>query len=212
MFFICVHKVPDWWKCDRSPDAPSENEFELKVAIALVFHHSVISSIHALALVAKSRCKKLSLCKDTKTSGVAVCGSWTHRRVKTQQPCRPQLWGEAIQNVSLYDLGDCFLRKGDLQQLQKCHSKSPVISWKTYSNSTHEEFLDNRLSHHLLSPLIRLSASESARESIPLLIAKVLWRGLNTNCRRISVHLSGLELLAVEFKLLADLLRVRNYP
>ena len=46
-------------------------------------HHSVTSSIHALVLVAKSRCKKQSLCKDTKTSGVAVCGSWTHRHVKT---------------------------------------------------------------------------------------------------------------------------------
>jgi len=48
-----------------------------------VSHHSVTSSIHALVLVAKSRCKKQSLCKDTKTSGVAVCGSWTHRHVKT---------------------------------------------------------------------------------------------------------------------------------
>jgi hypothetical protein len=96
----------------------------------------------------------------------------------------------------LYDLGDCFLRKGDLQQLQKCHSKSPVISWKTYSNSTHEEFLDNRLSHHLLSLLIRLSASESARELIPLLIAKVLFRGLKDCSTRNSVHLSGLSLWA----------------
>ena len=61
--------------CDHIRDAPKENEFLLKVALCVVSHHSVTSSIHALALVAKSRCKKLSLCKDTKTSGVAVCGS-----------------------------------------------------------------------------------------------------------------------------------------
>jgi hypothetical protein len=61
--------------CDHNPDAPSENVFGLKVALCLVSHHSVTSSIHALALVAKSKCKKLSLCKDTKTSGVVVCGS-----------------------------------------------------------------------------------------------------------------------------------------
>ena len=107
-------------------------------------HHSVTSSIRVLVLVAKSRCKKLSLCKDSKTSGVAVCDSWSHRHVKTQQPCRPQLWGEAIRNVSLYDLGDCFLGKGDLRQLQKCDSKSPVISWKTLKN-TSNWFLANRL-------------------------------------------------------------------
>ena len=58
-----------------SPDVPSENESELKVAIALVSHHLVTSSIRGLVLVAKPRCKKLSFCKDTKTSGVAVCGS-----------------------------------------------------------------------------------------------------------------------------------------
>jgi hypothetical protein len=60
---------------DRSPDAPSENEFGLEVALCVVSHHLVTSSIHALVLVAKSRCKKLSLCKDAKTSGVVVCGS-----------------------------------------------------------------------------------------------------------------------------------------
>jgi hypothetical protein len=60
---------------DHSPDAPKENELELKVALSVESHHSETSSIHALVLVAKSRCKKLSLCKDAKTSGVAVCGS-----------------------------------------------------------------------------------------------------------------------------------------
>jgi hypothetical protein len=59
----------------HSPDVPSENEFELKVAFSLVSHHSVTGSIHALVQVAKSRCKKQSLCKDAKTSGAVVCGS-----------------------------------------------------------------------------------------------------------------------------------------
>ena len=61
--------------CDRNPDVPSENEFELKVALSVESHHSVTSSIHALALVAKLRCKKLSMSKDTKTSGAGVCDS-----------------------------------------------------------------------------------------------------------------------------------------
>lgn len=38
--------------CGHSPDAPSESEFELKVALCVVSHHSVTSSIHPLALVA----------------------------------------------------------------------------------------------------------------------------------------------------------------
>jgi hypothetical protein len=61
--------------CDRSPDTPLENEFELKVALFLESHHLVTSSTRGLELVAKSTCKKLSLCKDTKTSGAVACGS-----------------------------------------------------------------------------------------------------------------------------------------
>ena len=60
---------------DHNPDAASENEFELEVALSLVTHHLVTSSIHALVLVAMSSCKKLSLCKYSETSGVAVGGS-----------------------------------------------------------------------------------------------------------------------------------------
>ena len=60
---------------DHNPDAAKQNEFELKVALSVVSHHSVTSSIHALVQVAKPRCKKQSLCKDTKTSGMAVCDS-----------------------------------------------------------------------------------------------------------------------------------------
>jgi len=60
---------------DRSPDAAKQNEFELKVALCLVSHHSVTSSTHALVLVAKSMYKKPSLCKDIKKSGVAACGN-----------------------------------------------------------------------------------------------------------------------------------------
>jgi hypothetical protein len=110
-------------------------------------------SIHALVLVAKLRCKKLSLGKDTKTSGVAGKRQMNPSARKDATTLSPLAWRRIHSECFIVMIWVIvFFRKGDLQRLQKCDKcknaialwrtskadrKSPVISWKT-SNSTYE--------------------------------------------------------------------------